>query len=348
MLSIKSLLREYAATLDRQFSHDRRNTIGASEVGACLRKTWFEKNAAPRDPDYADRYGARLRGTLIEDHYWVPGLRATLPPGVALELAGDQQRSIVDGYLSATPDGVLTGLPRESLAWLGVPDIGPSCCIAVECKSIDPRADLRAASAHHKFQVQTQIGLLRAHTPWKPDYALISYIDASYLDEVTEFAIAFDPAIYAAAQERSALIMATTDPLALAPEGKLSGGAECGYCPWASHCQAATVAGIPRDSDGGPALGDNALAELRALRDAERALAAEVDARSADHNKAKFDITESLRTHGVRGVGGDGWGISWVPTKGRETLDQKAASAAGIDLSPFRKVGEPGARLTIT
>jgi hypothetical protein len=345
VLSIKSLLHDYAATLNKTFEHDRANTIGASEIGACLRKTWFGKNDAPHDPDYRDRYGARLRGNLIEDHYWVPGIRASLPEGVTLHLAGEEQRTIVDGYLSATPDGVLAGLPRGCLAPVGIPDIGPSRCLAVECKSIDPRADLRTARSHHVFQTQVQMGLLRAHTPYKPEYALISYVDASFLDEVTEFPVAFDPAVYKAAQARSRAIMAATDPLELSAEGKIAGGAECSYCPWASHCQSVIVAGIPETEM--KILGDNALAELKRLRDVEREINQTCDFDSARHAKAREAITEFLRANGVRRVNGEDWSVAWTPTKGRETVDIKAAESAGLDLGPFRKTGEPGARLVV-
>lgn len=344
MLSIRSLLHQYASTLNREFAHDRANTIGASEIGACLRKTWFAKNDTPPDPDYQDRYGARLRGNLIEDYYWTPGLRAALPREITLVLAGVDQQTIVDGYLSATPDGVLTGLPHDCLAHLGIADIGPSRCLAIECKSIDPRADLRIERSHHKFQVIVQLGLLRAHTSYKPDYAIISYIDSSFLDEIKEFPVTFDPSIYTAAQERSRQIMNTMNALDLPPEGKIAGGAECNYCPWSSHCQAATVAGIPKDEK---PLGDNVMAEFKALRDAERDLAEQCDTDEAEHAKAKFAITEFLRANGVRRVNGDGWSIAWQPTKGRETVDIKSAEAAGLDLDPYRKVGEPGARLTI-
>jgi hypothetical protein len=89
----------------------RENTVGASEVGQCARKVYFAKNsgdqvygAAP-DEDYADARGAALRGQLFEDHFWVPALRARY--GDRLLHAGDDQRTLVAGFLSATPDGVL-------------------------------------------------------------------------------------------------------------------------------------------------------------------------------------------------------------------------------------------------
>lgn len=345
MLSIKHLLAEYAATQTREFSSARSNTIGASEIGQCLRKTWFGKNDTPPDPDYVERYGARLRGNLIEDHHVVPGIRASLPPGAHDHMLGDEQRTIVDGYISATPDGVIAGLERDCLHWLGVGDIGESQCIAVEFKSLDPRADLRGvARAHHVFQVQVQLGLLRTHTKFAPDYGLIAYLDASFLDEVTEFAVAFDPAVFEAAQTRAYDIMVASDPLELSPEGKISGGAECKWCPWQSHCLNVTVAGIPKEDK---PISDNVMAELKHLRDLEREIAERIDLNETEHTMARETIKEFLRLHQIRRAQGDGWEISWSFVKGRETTDTKAAEAMGIDLSPFKKSGTPGERLII-
>ena len=67
---VKQALDAYAATLERQFPHDRTQTVGASEIGQCARKTYYTKNegdhlyGSPRDLDYADSYGARLRGSM--------------------------------------------------------------------------------------------------------------------------------------------------------------------------------------------------------------------------------------------------------------------------------------------
>ena len=343
-ISIGDMLRSYGNGLSKTWSHDRLNTVGASEVGQCLRKTWFAKNETPADPGYVDRFGAKLRGEIIENFYWTPGLRASLPEGVELRYAGDEQRTLVDGYLSATPDGVIVGVDRDCLTHFGIADIG-SNCLAVEAKSIDPRVDIRVEKPEHSFQTQAQMGLLRHATEHQPNYALISYVDASFLDDIREFAVAFDPAIYAAAKARALTVMTETDPLRLPPEGKLSGGDECKYCPWASHCAAVTVAGIPKEET--KPLGDNAMAEFHALRDLERDWADRETHATTKHAEMRERIKESLRTHGVRRVNGEVWSISYSSIKGRETVDIKAAEAAGIDLSPFRKVGDPADRLVV-
>lgn len=341
-ISIKQIADKYAHDTQRVFSADRLNTVGASEIGQCLRKNWFLKNETPKDPSYVDRYGAKLRGNLIEDHFVVPAIRNSFGP--ALLFAGSEQRTIVDGYLSATSDGLLTGVSRDCLAWLGVPDIGADCLV-VEIKSLDPRVDIKIEKPEHSFQVQAQIGLLRHATEHKPAYALISYVDASFLDDVREFAVPFDPAIYAAAQARSRQVMTETDPLRLPPEGKLSGGDECCYCAWASHCAAVTVAGIPKNDD--VVLGENAEAELWHLRNIERHLSTEADCGAAALSKARQDIKDFLRANGVRKFHGEDWAVSWSATKGRETIDTKAIEASGFDLSPFKKIGDPSDRLVI-
>jgi hypothetical protein len=71
---IADALATYAKATARAFA-GRENTVGASEVGMCARKIFFAKNAddhvygAGSDEDYADPWGAALRGRLFEDHF---------------------------------------------------------------------------------------------------------------------------------------------------------------------------------------------------------------------------------------------------------------------------------------
>jgi len=44
---------------------------------------------------------------------------------------------------------------------IGIEDIGPSCCVVLECKSIDPRANIDEVKPEHLYQVQVQLGLIR-------------------------------------------------------------------------------------------------------------------------------------------------------------------------------------------
>ena len=342
-ISIKSMLDAHVAANAKTWAHDRSLTVGASEVGQCLRKTWFAKNGVDPDLDYVDRYGAKVRGDLIEIHHWEPGIRAQLPDGVAFLFAGAEQKTLVDGYLSATSDGLLVGVSPDALSRHGIDDIGGDSLV-VECKSIDPRVSLKDAKAEHQFQVHCQMGLIRHCTEYRPNYALISYTDASFLDDVTEFAIPFDPEIYAAAKTRATRVMTADEAMDLPPEGKLAGGAECRYCAHRSHCAGVIVGAIP---EGNAPLGGNALTALKDMVDEEQAARSEKDTAARRHAEAQERIKEFLREHRTRKVEGDDWSVTYFPVKGRMSLDRKAALAAGIDLSPFETPGDPGERLTI-
>lgn len=342
-ISIKECLARYAAGLQKEWQHDRLNTVGASEIGQCLRKTWFAKHEAPQDEGYEETKGAALRGNMIEQHYWVPGLRAALPEGVELLYAGDDQRTLVDGYLSATTDGLLVGVERDALTWLGVPDTGADC-INLDSKSIDPRVNLTSEKAEHSFQVQTQMGLIRHATNHRPEYSILSYVDASFWNEVSEFAVQFDPKIYEAAKARARQVMTSEDPLTLPPEGKIAGGNECKYCAWASHCAHVTVAGIPK---GEITLSETAVGILQNFRNIERLRAERKELAEKEHAEIRETIKEFLRVHKARRFSAEDWSISWSSVKGRETIDLKAAEAAGVDLSPFKKLGDPSERLSV-
>jgi hypothetical protein len=345
-ISVKNIVRNYLASKSEKDwgGHDRASTVGASDIGQCERRVYFTKNAVPQDPDFVQRYGAMERGNLIENHLVVPALAAAL--GSQLIRAGEEQQTIVDGYLSATPDAVLIDLAPDCLAHLGIDDIGPSQCIALEIKSIDPRVDIKKAKAEHAYQTQVQMGLLRHATNHHPDYALIAYIDASFVDDVNEFVVRFDPAIYQAAQDRARRIMTAHAAVDLAPEGKMAGGNECRYCAWSSHCADVTVAGIPYDNSN-PSLDEDDIDALEALIRLERASSDAIDDISVELAARKQSIKDFLREHGIRRYHTDEWSVAWSSSKGRVTVDAAMAEAAGIDLEPFRKEGQPGDRLIV-
>ena|ERR1700722_19733537 len=102
---IKQILNSHAATLQKQWSHDRSQTIGASEIGQCSRKTFWVKNEgdhvhkASRDDGYVDGWGAKVRGSMMENEFWFPAMRQHY--GENLLYAGPDQQSFVSGFLSA-------------------------------------------------------------------------------------------------------------------------------------------------------------------------------------------------------------------------------------------------------
>lgn len=343
MITIRTLFDSYAAATEKTWAHDRTSTEGASGIFTCRRKRWFAQNGIAADDDYVDRYGAKRRGDLIESGWVVPALRAGLPPGCELLWAGDDQRTLVDGYISATPDGLLVNRGNADVTIEGV-TLAPGECVAVEIKSIDPRVDLREAKSEHIGQVHVQMGLIRQCTAYRPDWAIVIYVDASFLDDVTVFPIRYDATVFEAARQRATSIMMAERAEDMPPEGKIAGGKACQYCGWRRQCVGASVGAVPSED---AALDPEVAEALRQLVEQRAAARADEAAAAARVGEIEQEIKDTLRGNGTRRAAGDGWSISWASVKGRKSLDRKAVEAAGIDLAPYEREGEPSERLTI-
>jgi hypothetical protein len=345
-------LAQYAKATARAFEA-REHAVGASEVGQCARKIFFAKNAGDSvygvtsDDDYADAWGAALRGRLFEDHFWVPALRARF--GAKLLYAGDQQQKFVSGFLSATPDGLLIDQSHDALASLGIVDIGGDGSIVVECKTIDPRVELDAPKPEHAFQAQVQIGLFSELTPHQPNVALISYANASFPDEIIEFVVRFESAIFANAKRRAAQILTAQAADQLKPEGWIAGGRECEFCAFNRACGVIrhTVPTRPVTELPDPQF----VAEIADLAREAKQRRAEAEAVAAKQRSIEEEIRERLRAKGLRRVAGDNVSVVWSPVKGRPSYDMKrireAAAKAGIDIAEYETVGEATDRLVI-
>lgn len=341
---IKEALNAYAQSTNRAFATDRSQTVGASEVGQCARKVFWLKNendpqhAALRDPGYEDSWGARMRGTIMENEFWYPAMRASF--GERLLFAGPEQQTFVSGFLSATPDGLITELMAEEH-----PTLPAGECVTAECKTADPRTNLSEAKAENIYQTHIQMGLIRELTNWKPTHSILSYTDASFWNECAEFVIPFDAKVFETGRNRAAQIMTATEAGQLKPEGWIAGGRECEYCPFTKAC------GVQRrsvPSDNLPA-DPQFVAEIADLASAISQLKSRRDATEEEVRTLEDELKARLREKGVRKIPGL---VSWSSVKGRTSYDNKAiqaaAVAAGIDLTPFEKVGEPTDRLVIS
>jgi hypothetical protein len=173
---------------------------------------------------------------------------------------------------------------------------------------------------------------------------IISYINASWFDDIREYHVKWDPRIYQAAQERAEEIMTASDPLELAPEGKMAGGKECEWCAWVSHCANVTVRGVP---SGDGELAEDDIEELSELRNAVVTFAAQKAEYEQLHANACENIKKFLRERNLRKFMGSDFSVSYSAISGRVTYDFAAIAAAGIDLSPYTKTGKPSDRITI-
>lgn len=343
MSLISSALNQYAASTARQWATDRSQTIGASEIGQCARKVFWLKNegdpkyGAERDPEYKDSWGATARGSVFENHFWEPALRSAY--GERLLFAGAEQKTFVQGFLSATPDGLLIGLTPGQLT----DGSGTEAC--VECKTADPRTNLAGPKTENVYQTHIQMGLIRDLTPYKPTHSVLSYTNASFWDEVTEFIIPFDPKVYEVGKARAAMIMTATSAADLKPEGWIAGGHDCNYCPFTRACgiqrRSLPFAEQPADPQ--------FVAEITDLAVSIKRLEAQRDGADEQVRSLQDELRTRLREKNVRKIPGV---ISWSAVKGRKSYNnkaiQQAATDAGIDIEQFTTVGEPTDRLVIT
>jgi hypothetical protein len=339
---IRDILEEHVLATQRVFT-GREQTVGASEIGLCERRVGFTKRSAPLPVGHKDRWGASTRGNLIEDLFWQPAMKRRF--GDKLLWSGPDQQTFTSGYLSATPDGMVIDQPRDALKHLGLDDIGEGRCFMVECKSIDPRVDLRREKHEHAFQAQVQIGLVRELTDYRPEVSLISYIDASFLDDVNEFIVVFSEKSLVQAKKRAEKILTAELMRDLRPEGLISGGKECEYCPHAQRC------GVERrnmPTGETSAVSPGALQDLLRLCAEATKVKADRDAATVEYNNIVEDIKTILRQEKTRKVPGL---VSWTEVKGRTTYDYKklkeALTRMGVDIELYSKAGEPSDRLTI-
>jgi hypothetical protein len=193
------------------------------------------------------------------------------------------------------------------------------------------------------------MGLVRLLTNHKPNRAIISYTNASFWDDTKEYEVAYDEEVFQAAQERARQIMTAKAPADIKPEGRLAGGKECLRCPFRMACgivQFESVVDVAEQVDDETALRITAQARFAKL------LRAEAERNIEDAKRTEGEVKEMLKEAGTRKIQAGNVSVAWSAVRGRHTWDDKAirdtAVRAGIDLSPYQKIGEPSDRLTIT
>jgi CRISPR/Cas system-associated exonuclease Cas4 (RecB family) len=352
-IDFKAEFDAFYAGHQKVWKHDRSKTVGASESFGCLRKAWFAKHGTAKDHDYEESWGALERGNLIEDHFMAPRLTWIIErAGGKLIYAGQKtQRTLIDNEapLSVTPDGIAINLPDDFLANYGIDSLGGTGCVVTEFKSIDPRVNLREEKAQHHGQAQIQLGLIRDQTRYKPNYALIFYVDASFFDDIEVFIVPWNPTALASARERAKIVFDTkqADVWQLLPEGKIDGA--CQYCPFKEAC--AKVSGEATPTDGFRNQDDLPLElqdEFLALVTAERALTREEKGIKEERAEASEKLRAFFREIGSKRlqVGDFKATITW--NKGRKTYDIPAMKADGIDVEKYARQGDGFDTLRIT
>ncbi len=354
-LNFNEIFKKHFQSNQKTWKHDRSTTVGASEIFSCIRQIGADKRhkewGLKQDEDADEEsWGAMERGNIIENHFVVPALEKQLPENIKALYIGEGQETLVKEKNSATPDGLFVGLPTDEPWLITVGDFEievtdtEAGCFYLEIKSIDPRANLVEERAKHFGQTQVGLHLVRTLTEYKPRFALILYIDASFIDHINGFLVDYDPNIFDAAQGRATKVFTAKSFLELAAEGKLDDS--CKYCKWTRECGEATVKQIDQyKNNKSPKEAVDKLHPL--IAEAEKAKLAYEQAEK-DHKAKREAVKEALKEMKVTNVKGIEWTVNLGYSEGKDSLNTSAMEADGIDVEKYKKKGNPYEILKIT
>ncbi len=289
--------------------------------------------------------GMAERGNLIEKHFVVPTLQRVFGPENCLYMADDQE-SFVTGRSSATPDGLIINQPLDILTKHGVPSI-ETPEIVVEIKSFDPRANIHEEKTIHHGQAQMQLGMYHKLTQYRPEWAMVLYVNANDLEDVRPFPLRRNPKVFDAGVKRADRVFSTTDPYDLPAEGAFTD--QCKHCPFQQVCRDAEIKHWPSDTKNQP---PEVVDHFRTLvADFVKHREAENAAYSAK-KEIEDQIKHSLSTVGTRVLDDPTFKISYSKLEGKETIDQLALAdflkLHGKSIEDFHRAGGEFTRLTVT
>jgi hypothetical protein len=193
-----------------------------------------------------------------------------------------------------------------------------------------------------------QLGIVREIGNYAPTHCVISYADSSFWNDVAEYVVKFDPAVFEQAKKRAAKVMTAAKSSELPPEGWIAGGAECRHCPFTTACGIQRHA-VPEQT--GTPVDRQFVSEICDLAREAKRHQGDADASMTRLREIQHEIRERLRAKQLRRVEDDDFAVVWSPVKGRQSYDMKhlkaAAVAAGIDITQFETTGQPTDRLDI-
>ena len=193
----------------------------SSEAWNCSRRIKFEKTTSGKGG--FPNWGMAERGNIIEK-WAVEMMRIGMPNDLTLLCAGDQQVTFTHGAQSGTPDGIIRLPDYKLIVW--------------ELKSIHPntkRSNL--PKERHLWQLQQNMDLVN-NCMGNVYGGLITYIDASDLKRVNEYAIQWDDDLCDALIVKARNIMQADDPSKLPAEGMHMQG-QCDECAFTEQCSEA-------------------------------------------------------------------------------------------------------------
>ncbi len=344
------------------WAHDRSTTVGASEVFSCMRQLYFKKRAPDLadEPDNVDpEWGHAARGDLIENEFVVPTLKHMFGDDSCLFM-GKDQKTLVKGRLSATPDGVITDLPDDAMADYGIKSLGGTGILVPEVKTFggdhaaprklkiaDPNDPTKNKTIYeprgkHLGQNIVQMGLLRETTNYSADVGVVLYVNPINLKDIRPAPVEYNENTYQNAHARANDVF---DPDKKAEDYKPEGlylGNDCDYCEFWKACSKIEIAKFPDKAVKTSEFGAGTQEELAAKTRAVTELRAKHKALEAEKKLAETELKAMLFDLGTNRASGDNWSASVSKVGGRKSLDKdRLVADLGVDLSEYEKEGDP-------
>ena len=320
---------------------DRLTTVGASEIFGCLRQAaarrrWPEFAKEPLEPG-EEEWGHTERGKVIENFYAVPKMKAMFGDENCFFMGSEQRTFLASPHLSATPDGCAVNIRRNALANYGIVDLGSDDNqIVPEIKTALSMP--REAKTRHWGQNQIQIGVLREHTNYKPEYGVILYIHPANLKDIRPFPVKFDPNVYEQGKRRAAKVYdLKMEPKDFAAEGKLPGRTDCQYCEFVEWCNGVEMAKFP-----GKGVKVAMLEIEPAVRKEMETLAFKVARHGAEEKVAKeakkgaqITLREMMFDNHTTRIGEADWSLSVSKINGKKSIDKSMFGAGSVRMPSF-------------
>ena len=301
------------------FVTDRSKYVGGSEIGQCIRKIWYAKHQPV--PDKTNGFAARGK--------WMEGyvVRTLLAAGLPLRSAQGEQMELTEGPLMATPDGYL--------------EFNDGCQV-VEIKSVDPRTNFdNLPKSNHISQLKQSMTLMArsGKADCKKHGGILLYVDASDYSRVVASPVPYED-VFDAHSKRANRILRARTPARLDRGGRVGGeGRVCSYRSPCGVLDAQTSQSDQKRANRGSVL-DRYVHEYAKIQTAEKA-------QKERKAELKNSIQMEMQSRNSTSLVVNGVPVTLQQRNGSKTIDRKAAAAAGVDLSPFEKVGAPSTVLKV-
>lgn len=364
-VDFENIFHQWVEKNQKYWSHDRNLTVGASEIEACTRKIFFDKRGREFgfeiDEDHEESWGAMERGNIIENHWVVPAVNWFFnekdKSKILITHTGEDQETMIYKNNSSTPDGLIINAPPSLLSQYGIDDIEGDC-VCFEIKSIDPRSNIEEEKRAHHWQTQQQMGIFRETTEYKPNYAVIFYVNASWFDSMEVFVVKFEQDKWDQCVKKADMVYSAEDPIKVPAQGIWNNG--CSYCKWTHACAKIREAEVPKKKKYTASLEEET--DLYNLAWNLQDVKEEIEKLDKEKKEYADELTRIIRSVDANTLVADDLQVNLAWSKGKESLNAKrlaeavdlkneemiAAGIEPIDVQDFVTRGVGHSRLSVT